>query len=124
MITEDDWKEYVALVIAKLDEWFWVIENGETRLPDPAGKRYDEEFVDEVLHVVDTFIENEITLHPGYWLQGGYQSRYGSIDLPADFNRLQGATREAFVQDLMTVLDHKFKNWNHREEDEIVGVAI
>ncbi len=103
-----DWDIHVAKVIAKLDEWFWLIENGQAdkRLPDPFGKRYDTAEVDEKFDLIDAFIDNEIDGHPSYWEQGGHMQLYGVINAHADFRRLENpAAREAMIQDLMTVCE-------------------
>ncbi len=98
--------EKAQRIIDILDEWFWAIENGTAnrRRPDPDGQRYDADYVDNFIRTVDEFFKDELRRNARYWrgevikkpdLKSGKP-----IDIPPEFNRLEGAAREAFVQEV------------------------
>jgi len=90
-------KGLIEAVINCMDDWFWAIEDGTAskRMPDPSGKRYSKEEVDKTIGILDWEFQNELQGQFGaprpYWTSQG-------MDMPPDFNRLQGMSREAFVQ--------------------------
>ena len=90
----------VVEVIKVLDKWFWMIENGTTSnaIPNIHGKRYDEEYIDRFIRVIDEYFDREISAYGGYHKDTGIYTKGKEIDKPADFNRLHGPAREAFVQ--------------------------
>ncbi len=98
--------ENVQRIIDVMEDWFWAIENdtANERLPDPHGERYSEEYIDGFIRIVDGFFEDELREHPRYWQGKEHKKpelKQGKIiDCPPDFNRLQGASREAFVQEI------------------------
>lgn len=93
-------REGVDKVIQVLDKWFWMIENGTANnaVPNVHGKRYDEEYVDRFIRVIDEYFDREISYYGGYHKDTGIYTKGKEIDKPADFNRLHGRAREAFVQ--------------------------
>ncbi len=101
--------DYVVEFIALLDVWFWKIENKVIALPNRTGKRYDEETCNKLIIYIDDFIKNEVVSHPQYWKNEGAKSKGVDIDTPADFNRLEGISREAFAQEVYT-LKEKYKD--------------
>jgi hypothetical protein len=98
--------ERVQRIIDILDDWFWAMENGTAndRLPDPDGAHYSEEYIDGFIRLIDGFFENELRKHARYWQGKDFQKptlKHGkAIDIPPDFNRLKGLSREAFVQEI------------------------
>ena len=95
------------LTITVMEEWHQAILDGTAhwRLPDPAGERYDEEHVDRVIHVVMQYFENELVHSPGYHKMAGIRSRGVPMDAMPQFDRLEGASREAFVQAVKAAAD-------------------
>jgi hypothetical protein len=87
-------------VIKVMDEWFWAIENGtaQKRRPDPQGQRYTEEEVDAFIKGIDDEFEHQINSAAKYHAETGLVTKGKPIDLPPEFNRLKGASREAFMQ--------------------------
>ena len=87
-------------VIKELDRWFWLIENGTSSgaIPSVNGRRYDPEYVDRFILVIDEYFAREIREFGPYHRDTGLDTRGTEIDKPPDFNRLQGPAREAFVQ--------------------------
>lgn len=96
----------IDIVVKQLDKWFLAIEDGSTRnrVPDINGRRYDKEYVDTFIKTIDDYIEKEIESSKAYHEGTGIHTRGKPINLPADFNRLAGAAREAFVQDINNVM--------------------
>lgn len=84
-------------VIDIMDKWFWWIEDGtaDNRFPSPAGSQVTMEEADKVISFIDKQINHEVTTHVHYF---GEQR---GMDVPADFNRLKGLSRIAFVQELL-----------------------
>ena len=89
-------------VIDVMEEWFVAIEDGSANLryPDPLGVRYTEVEADAFVKLVDDFYEDEVVGHYSYWQSIGLKSKGKSIDATPDFKRLEGASREAFMQDI------------------------
>jgi len=85
----------VDAIIALLDDWFWMIEDGVTdkRLPNPVGRKVTTEEADRLIKHLDDDAAKEVH-NSGYW-----EKR--NIDLPPDFNRLKGLSRIAFAQAIL-----------------------
>lgn len=97
-------------VIDALERWFWAIENGTSDkwYPDPKGQRYSQEEVDRFVKMIDWEFEFELLNHPDYHAREGQKTRGIPMELPPEFNRLTGASREAFVQDIKRVAEEAF----------------
>jgi hypothetical protein len=84
-------------VIDIMDKWFWLIEDGkaDNHLPNPTGMKVTMEEANQVIDFIDKEITYEVTTHKDYF------GITRGIDTPADFNRLEGASRVAFVQQIL-----------------------
>ncbi len=102
--------KYVDKVIEVMEDWFQVIENGTAHLRMPSNKRIPEEEVDRVINYLDDEFQKEIDSHVEHWKNKG-------IDTAPCFNRLEGTSREAFVQDIKRTK----KRYNPRY---VYGVAV
>ena len=93
--------------IAVMEEWHQAILDGTAhwRLPDPAGKRYEEEHVDRVIEVTMRYFRTELAHSAGYHAKVGVHSRGVPMDQPPLFEQLEGASREAFVQAVKAAAD-------------------
>jgi hypothetical protein len=107
-------QDSIEAVIQVLDNWFWMIEDGtaQKRFPNPKNKIPKKE-VDEVISYIDKEIDYEVTQHTAYFGDGR------GIHEKADFRRLKGTAREAFVQD---VLAAKEKYGIPRKGSSVYGV--
>lgn len=90
-------------VIGVMEDWFWAIENGtaQLRLPNPEGLQVSHEGVENIIRTIDEFFAEEFRRNPGWWARVGKETKGKPIDMLPEFNRLQGASREAFVQALL-----------------------
>ena len=99
--------EHIQEVIAVYEDWFQAIEDGTAsqRLPDPNGKRFSTKEVDDFINTIDQLFEYEVRMNSDYHGRVGMQTRGKPMNHPADFNRLEGASREAFMQDIVAKRD-------------------
>jgi len=83
-------------IIQLMDNWFWAIEDGsaQRRVPDVNGERYPEWRVNSFIRDLDYYCSYQISASPHYF------TTERGIDVPPEFDRLQGAAREAFMQAL------------------------
>ena len=88
-------------IIALLEEWFWAIESGT------ANNRYpgldcsvSQEKADNLVEIIEGFIEEEIKTHPSHWARKGK-------DAPPDFRRLAPHARRAMAEQLVEVFLEK-----------------
>jgi hypothetical protein len=109
--------EQAAKIILYLEAAYQAIQNGSAQkwMPIPYGKQYSTEEVDKVIKTIDDYLEWEVNVHaPGYWRGTAMYNasllfiRDKPIEYPADFNRLQGGARAAFVQGLKRKLEEVF----------------
>ncbi|KKN57546.1 hypothetical protein LCGC14_0560920 [marine sediment metagenome] len=100
----------VDKVIEVMEDWFQAIENGTAHLRMPGPKRLSEEEVERTIKYLDDEFQKEIDSHAGHW-------RLRGIDTSPCFNRLEGTSREAFVQDIKRTK----KRYNPRY---VYGVAV
>lgn len=108
----DQWEEYyeehygssmdTQKVIDVLEEWFWAIEDGSAnqRMPDPDGEKISAGRIDALIDTIDKFIEGQVTYSAVYFANKGKETKGKPMNEPAEFNRLEGAAREAFAQDV------------------------
>ena len=75
---------------------------------DYSKKRIPKEKVDELIKMIDDFTQNEVTLHGSYWSTVDTRVHDKSITVNAGFNRLKGASREAFAQEVFALRDELF----------------
>jgi hypothetical protein len=103
-------------VIAILEDWFLAIENGTAskRLPDPLGKRYDKDAVNIFIESIEGVFTFELAHHASYHDEIGIRTRGKGMTNPPDFNRLIGASREAFMQAIIAKRDEVQKRVNTR----------
>ena len=91
-----------------------MIEDGTAAnaVPNVNGKRYDKEYVDRFIRVIDEYFDYEISIYGDYHRDTGMYTKGKAIDKSVDFNRLQGPAREAFVQSV----NDKMKEVGYIEE--------
>ena len=94
-------------VIAVMEEWFWAIEDGSANLRMPDLTKPLPDRVDEIIKVIDDRINYEIEFSSYYFRDVGMETKEKPIDIGADFCRLQGLSRDAFVQDVLDALEDK-----------------
>jgi hypothetical protein len=89
--------EAVDAVINIMDRWFWDIEDGraDNRFPSPNGLQVTMDEADEIISFIDKEISYEVNTHTNYFGDAR------GMDMPADFNRLKGLSRIAFVQEIL-----------------------
>lgn len=99
-------RDGVMKVIAVMEKWFWRIEDGtsKTCFPDIHGERFTKEYVDKVIKCIDDYVIEELTRSASYHANTGMETKGKPINRPSDFNRLEGASREAFVQDVIKTM--------------------
>jgi hypothetical protein len=80
-----------------MDKWFWDLEDGKTenKFPSPFGIQVTMDEADEVIAYIDGQIDYEVTHNTHYF------NIARGMDMPADFNRLKGMARIAFVQEIL-----------------------
>ena len=117
---DDPPSELVKRVIACLQEWFNAIEDGTAndRLPDPNGRRFTEKETEEFIKVIDDYTEWEVTQHKDYHGRQGIVMTGVPMDLPTTFYELEGASREAFMQDVKEVY-RKFREEQNAEHSDM-----
>jgi hypothetical protein len=87
----------IDYVIEVMDRWFWLLEDGlaQKHFPNPDGIKVSPELATAVIKYIDDNIYYEVSTHTHYF----FTAR--GMDKPADFNRLKGQARIAFVQDVL-----------------------
>lgn len=101
-------------IVGVLEDWFNAIEGGyaDLRTPDPFGEKVSPEKADELIAVIDDYIAFELHEHPDFHARAGWESKGKTMDMPADFNRLEGASRIAFAQDVFKKIREVFPPTN------------
>lgn len=97
--------DHAERVMEIMDEWFWMLENGTAQSKHPdMGDPISQQETEHIIKTIDDFILNEVTKYPGYFRRVGMYTKDKTIDLPADFNRLEGGARLAFAQAVRGVI--------------------
>jgi hypothetical protein len=96
--------EEVEAVIETAEEWFQAMQNGTAnlRLPDPSYRRFTQQECDEFIEWLDDYFTHQVEDYGSYFIPRGCL-------YPADWKRIEGGSREAFLQDLKKALA-KFGN--------------